>query len=358
MIEKFKVVHITETFVTGVYSYIRDLSEKLELEKDIHNIVIYSDERKGRLLEEFPPATELVELGMVREINFTRDKKSFFALKKLLTDIKPDVIHVHSSKAGFLGRLAVVFMKKKPKVFYTAHGFSFLRTDIPSIKRKFYFGLEKFVAKLSNSTIVACGDTELEYASKLNKSVLVRNGVNIKKVLRYYQEQSALNSLTIGIIGRISFPRNPSLFNRIAQEFNDIKFLWIGGGELESEITAPNIEVTGWFNNKADGYSHLNDVDIYLQTSLWEGLPIAVLEAMAFKKPIVASNVIGNKDAVVNNETGYLFDDFEQACDSIQKLIDSPMLRNQMGKRGFERCQKLFDTNNNFDQLIKLYKNE
>lgn len=357
MEEKIRVVHITETFVTGIYSYIKDISISMDNDDRFENIVIYSDNREGRINESFPQKTRLIKLDMGREINFKQDKKSSFELHKLLTELKPDVLHLHSSKAGFLGRFVAVFLKKKPKVYYTANGFSFLRTDISKTKQRFYYFLEKVIAKFSNSITIGCGDTEYEHAKKLGKAVLVRNGVDVTNLQKFVKPQLNATKLTVGILGRISAQRNPTFFNDLAFAFKDINFLWIGGGELQADLTAPNIKVTGWFTDKQEGYDFLNVVDIYLQTSLWEGLPIAVLEAMAFEKPVIASNVIGNKDAVVHGVTGYLFNNFEEACDQINKLKDDSNLRENMGQLGYKRCAELFDTNKNFKTMLELYAN-
>ncbi len=353
---QLKVVHITETFVTGVYSYIKDLSLELDKKNYLTNTIIFSNKREGRLNEPLPQSIQLLELDMVREINFKEDYLSFIKLLKLLKKIKPDVVHLHSSKAGFLGRLCCVFLKDKPKVFYTPHGFSFLRTDISKLKKFAFFSLEKMISLFSDSTIIACGDTEFMYAKKIGNSFLVRNGVDFENITAHYLPYQENEIITIGILGRISFPRNPELFNKIALCFPDLRFLWIGGGELEDKLTAPNIEVTGWFAEKEQGFKYLNKVDIYIQTSLWEGLPIAVLEAMAFKKPIVASNVIGNKDAVVHDETGFLFNNFNEACFYINKLIINKDIRTKFGNKGFERCKTYFNTNQNFRELIDYYK--
>jgi glycosyltransferase involved in cell wall biosynthesis len=87
---------------------------------------------------------------------------------------------------------------------------------------------------------------------------------------------------------------------------------------------------------------------------LWEGLPIAVLEAMAFKKPVLATNVIGNKDVVLHGETGYLFDDEEELGGYIKLLLNESH-RLSLGKRGLARVERYFDSNKNFKGLEEIY---
>jgi len=145
----------------------------------------------------------------------------------------------------------------------------------------------------------------------MGKSCLVRNGIDIKEIVKSYSKIKN-DILTIGIVGRITYARNPKLFNDIALKFPNYNFVWIGDGELNHEITAPNIRITGWMLDHKKVLNELNNLDVYIQTSLWEGLPIAVLEAMALQKPVLATNVIGNKDVVVHNKTGFLFNSIDE----------------------------------------------
>ncbi|RUA33677.1 MAG: glycosyltransferase family 1 protein [Bacteroidetes bacterium] len=353
--KQLKVVQITETFATGVYTYLKDLSDVLDEIEGIDNTIIYSGKRKGTPQNTITKSTRLIQLYMSNEISIIKDIKSSFNLYRLLLGINPDIIHVHSSKAGFIGRLVSIFLGKNLKILYTPHGFSFLRKDIPKTKQKLFFFIERFISLISKSTIIACGDTELEYAKKLSKRVyLIRNGINFNG-LPTYMDHAPNDRLTIGILSRITYARNPEFFNQIALEFPEFDFLWIGDGELRNEITAPNIKVTGWFTEKQDGYDNLKRLDIYLQTSLWEGLPISVLEAMALRKPVIASNVIGNKDAVKHGVTGFLYNDFSEACSYLKMLANDKDLRLSLGKEGYELSKLKFDVNENFRKLADYY---
>lgn len=182
----------------------------------------------------------------------------------------------------------------------------------------------------------------------------MRNSINIEEI----QQQSTKHHnqvLTIGIVARITPARNPKLFNDIALRFPDFNFVWIGDGELNSLLTAPNIRITGWSLDRTVALKELNAIDIYIQTSVWEGLPIAVLEAMAMKKPVLATNVIGNKDIVVPNETGFLFDNIEE-LDAYFELLKDEKTRIEFGDNALKRCYALFDKNKNFKALSALYQ--
>lgn len=359
LVKKVKVLHIVESFDSGTYSYIRDLSNFLIGFKDIRFsvFIIFSLNRKKisneKFKNDFDNQIELIEISMAEKISPLNDINSSIKIFKTIKEISPNILHLHSSKAGVLGRLISIFLHDKVKVFYSPHGFSFLRKDISLGKRTFFRYIEKITSKISNATIVACGDTEFEIASDIGKSILIRNGIDLKKIITI-NEKELSKKLTIGIVGRITIARGPKLFNEIALRFPDYNFIWIGDGELKNELNSSNIKVTGWIENQRNLFNNLNNLDIYIQTSLWEGLPIAVLEAMALKKPIVATNIIGNKDAIKHNETGFLFNEIEELYDYFKKLENSK-LREKMGVKGFERCKILFNNDDNFKKLTRYY---
>ena len=128
-------------------------------------------------------------------------------------------------------------------------------------------------------------------------------------------------TFTVFTLGRICRQKNPKAFNAIAQSLPDIQFIWIGNGELRNELRSPNITVTGWVDrNQAISLALRSDV--FILPSLWEGLPISLLEALYMKKPCVVSNVIGNRDVIKSGINGYLCNDvpdFVKAIESIQE---------------------------------------
>lgn len=356
-----RVVHVIEALGGGVYTYFKDLSfffGENGPADDLETYIIYSGNRKeidpSKITEDFSKNVKLIEVPMVREFSIFKDLKSVLKLRKVLKEINPDAIHLHSSKAGVLGRAAHFLLFDKKKLFYTPHGYSFLRVDISPLHKKIYQAIEKYSQLIFGGTTIACGDTEYEIAKQLGKSVLVRNGISINELQRFYNP--VLNPvMRIGIVGRITAQKDPELFNRIATLFPQFQFVWIGDGDLRSLLTAPNIIVTGWFLNQNDIMKELNTLDIYLQTSLWEGLPIAVLEGMALRKPVVATNVIGNKDIVIPNETGFLFDSTAELENYFEELKELQK-RILLGNNGFHRCEQVFDKDKNFRKLVSIYK--
>jgi len=354
-----KIVHISETFVTGVQSYLWSLTQFLSQNaSDAKIYIIYSGQRKefddNMVKKLFAGKATLIEVPMAAEISPLSDAKATRQIYRELKKIKPDVIHLHSSKATILGRLAAFLYGGNKKLFYTPHGYSFLRTDVSKTKTGLFKAIEKYAQLFLGGTTVACGDTEYEIARTFGKAVLVRNGLSVDESI----PAPALpdnTRLTVGIVSRITFARSPKLFNEIALRFPDIDFVWIGDGELREALTAPNIRITGWLSGKEQVAAEIQRLDVYMQTSLWEGLPYAVLEAMALRKPVVATNVIGNKDIVVHGETGFLFTDISELDACFARLKDAAN-RSALGQAGYRRCLELFNNNTNFKGLLELYR--
>ncbi len=356
--KKIKVLHISETFAAGVYTYIKDINQFFKDIPEVDSYVIYSGNRKDtdrdKFNTDFPKSTKLIEVSMTREISPLKDLKSIVKLFKEIRKIKPDVIHLHSSKAGVIGRIA---SKSCPsaKLYYTPNGYSFLREDVSNFRKNIYRFIEKYSNKIFGGVTIACGDTEFEYAKKMGNAFLVRNGVEISSVYKFKNyNESNKEAFFVGTMGRLSPQKNPSLFNEIALRLPNIHFIWIGDGELYNQITAENVTITGWMEREK-ALENVNKFDLYIQTSLWEGLPFTIIEAMILEKPIVANNVIGNKDAVKHGYNGFLCDSLEEFVKYIDKLRNNSTMTKEMETNSNIRAKELFDRDKNFETLYEIY---
>ncbi|MBR2067532.1 MAG: glycosyltransferase, partial [Solobacterium sp.] len=121
--------------------------------------------------------------------------------------------------------------------------------------------------------------------------------------------------------GLINPQKNPDLFNEIARAMPNVHFLWIGDGESKWKLTSPNIEITGWLDH-SEAIKKMNDGDVFLLTSLWEGLPISLLEAMYLKKLCIVSNVVGSRDVITNGENGFICDSAASFVNTINHYFD------------------------------------
>lgn len=315
-----KVMHIVEGFGGGVFTFLVDLINSTSEDYDIILVCAIRPQTPKDYKKYFDKNIKIIELNNAcRNISLFKDLKLFFEIKQIISKNKPDIVHLHSSKAGFLGRL--VCNDRKLKVFYNPHGYSFLKQDESKWKKNIYKMLE-YLASKKCGKIVAVSDGEYEEALKLSKnSVLINNGIDISKLPKLKNKETDIRNIKVCTIGRITYQKNPKVFNDIAKIFPNLKFTWIGDGEMMEVLTANNINITGWIN-KDEALRIMNDSDIFILSSLWEGLPIALLEAMYYKKICIVSNCIGNKDVIINGFNGFIANDIDEFISKIKDIIN------------------------------------
>ncbi len=316
---KKNVLHVVEAFGGGVFTFLVDL---LNATSDDYNITLacaIRPQTPDNYQDYFNSNIKIIELKEGgRNINPIKDIKFFNEVKSIIRQENPDIIHLHSSKAGFVGRLAA---NKKHKVLYNPHGFSHLKEDESSLKKMIYKGLE-WIAAQKQGLVIGVSEGEYQEALKItSRSCLINNGIDIDRLPQFPTKSIEKHSFTVATVGRISYQKNPQQFNEIAKRFPNIRFNWIGDGELRDVLDSPNITVTGW-KNKKEVLQLLQQSDIFLLTSLWEGLPIALLEAMYYKKLCIVSNVIGNKDVIENSKNGFIANDTEEFVLIIKNLLN------------------------------------
>ncbi len=313
---KKKLLHIVEAMGGGVFTYIVELSNQLVEKYDIYIAYATRPQTPENFRDYFDDRIKLIEVeNFSRSVNILSDVKAFFEIKNIVKKINPDVVHLHSSKAGALGRWCI--NGRKIPMFYTPHGFSFLMADQNKLKLKIYKAIEK-VCSFRKCTTIACSKGEYIEAKSLNKkATYVNNGINIKELEKTIETIQKKNSdnFTVFTLGRICYQKNPELFNSIAKSMPNVKFLWIGDGELRNKLTSENIEITGWVDRET-ALKYALSADVFMLTSLWEGLPISLLEAMYMKKLCIVSNVIGNRDVIKTLCNGF-------CCDTENDFIDA-----------------------------------
>lgn len=350
--DKRKILYIVEAMGGGIFAYIVDLANKLV---DMYDVYIAYGVRKqtpDNLKDYFDRRIHLIEVeNFKRSIDPIKDLNAFFEIKKIEENIKPDIIHLHSSKAGAIGRFA--FDGKVP-LFYTPHGYSFLMENCSPIKRKIYKFIEKVCAK-RNCTTISCSKGEnIESLKLTKKAIYVNNGVNIEKIQKLIDETHERNhEFTVYTSGRICYQKNPELFNSIAKMFPNSKFVWIGDGELRECLNSTNIEITGWMKREQVIEKAVN-ADVFILPSRWEGLPISLLEAMYMKKVCIVSNVIGNRDVINDGVNGYVCDGFEDYIRAIRAACGNDLT--EMKEKAYNSVLEDYNTDVQVDRYLKIYK--
>ncbi|SMC28699.1 Glycosyltransferase involved in cell wall bisynthesis [Andreprevotia lacus DSM 23236] len=347
------IVHVVESFGAGTLSMVSAMANAQA--RDGHQVtLIHSlrEETPANWCALFDPRVVTVELRMGRAINPGNDWRCGRQLATLLRQQQPDVVHLHSSKAGALGRLVKLFVRG-PRYFFSPHGLSFLQRAEGRLKNSVFLLIEKLLARVP-VTLIACSPSEgQEIRNHLTSRVLVvENAVDLDAIPAAPGNEGVVR---IGTVGRVALARNPELFAEIATLLRGegIEFVWIGGGDADGEavLQAAGVQLSGWVD-RAAALQQLSTLDIYIQTSRWEGLPVAVIEAMAAGLPVVATNVVGNRDLVRDGENGYLARDAADFVQRLQPLIAAREARRQLGAqaRNFARAHYGLDT-----MMSKLY---
>lgn len=361
------VLHIVESFGGGVYSWIREVCKHTY--SDVKHNLIFSirSDTPNSFVEEFI-GTESIEVKMNREISPLNDLSSFTNIKKLINSIQPIIIHCHSSKAGFITRILRPFIKQKAIVIYTPHGISFERKDISILSRIFYILLENF-ACLFSRTVLCCSKSEGQIYKKfvpLAKCSYIENFCDTKKFEPFFENRLnrlshvSKQGLKVVTVGGIRKQKNPEQFAIIAKSLQgqNIQFIWVGDGAPADvlRLQESGVKVTGWLTSD-EVKQILSDSDIYLQTSLWEGMPIAVIEAMAAGLPCVVSNIPGNTDCVNHGVDGYIYNKESEAVESILSFSDRNKLI-KFSKFSRKTAENRFSTDIFINKLTKFYQNQ
>ncbi|AVK50114.1 glycosyl transferase [Clostridium sp. MF28] len=351
--KKKKILYIVEAMGGGVFTYIVDLANELVNEYDMYIAYAVRPQTPSDYKDNFDKRIHLIEVkNFGRVINPVKDIKALREVKAIVKKVNPDIIHLHSSKAGVIGRLA--FNGKKNPLFYTPHGYSFLMQNYKFAKRMMFKIIEAVCAKRKCTTI-SCSEGEHQETLKLTKrATYVNNAVNLNDLQKMIdQVEVKEHPYTVFTLGRICHQKNPALFNKVAEAMPDVKFLWIGEGELREELKAPNIEVTGW-TERGEALRMSMNADAFILTSLWEGLPMSLLESMYMKKPCVINNVIGNNDVIHNGDNGYVSDSVEDFVRGINAIREGRA--QEYVEKAYNDMFELYDIKAQARSYIEIYE--
>ncbi|MFN8454781.1 MAG: glycosyltransferase family 4 protein [Anaerolineae bacterium] len=314
--------------------------------------------------------------SLVNHINPIENIKAVADIRRIMVQGKYDIVHTHSSVAGVVGRFAAL-TAGVPVIIHHVHGWG-LQEGMSSWARLLYLTLEQFSARYTNRMIaVSRPNIQKGLAhgiGKEDKFTLIYNGIDLEKFRQPVNDQQIRSELGIldpdcklvGMIGRLDKQKNPLDFIQAAalvtRDYLKVQFLIVGDGPLRLEcerlINELNLKekffLLGYRNDVA---RILPILTITAMSSLWEGLPIAFLEAMSAGKPMVANDVDGVKDVVINGETGFLVTPHQPAemAERILYLLNNETLCKEMGYVAQQRSS-YFSVQRMVGQIEALYK--
>lgn len=360
-IEKKKIMHISQAN-GGVAQYLKMLFKYMNRDK-YYQILIYPEQYKDEK-EDFIHLVDSIEfINMEREINLKKDFSATLKINKLINKYKPDLIYLHSSKAGALGRITNIFNKNK--VIYNPHGWAF-NMQTSKKKKYLYTFIEKWLS-LYCDKIVAISEYEKQSALKYKicneKNVYtINNGIDIeeyKKLIstsKLERKKLGINedSIVIGMVGRISKQKAPDTFVNVAYKIKKKNpnsfFIIVGDGEdrelIESQIEVLGLKdsfiITGWVR---EVYSYIELFDVAVLLSRWEGFGLVLAEYMLSEKPIVATNIDAIPNLITNKFNGLLaeVDNIQEIERLILKIVEDSKFKDYIVKNSRVKVEQEFD---------------
>jgi len=321
-----------------------------------------------------------------RKISAAADLKSFWRLIRLFRRERPMILHTHTAKAGTVGRLAAMATRVPVRV-HTFHGHVFSGYFSPALTRIF-LAIERFLGRHTDCIIAISSSQRKELVETYriappDKVVTIPLGFDLDRFLRLNGHEGSLRAAAgcsrqaalVGWIGRMTAIKDPALFLasavRIRTTLPSVQFVMVGDGELREDCEArirqaglqDKVVLTGWQRDLTEVYS---DLDLLLLTSINEGTPLALLEAMASGRSFIATDVGGVRDLMIGTarrEEGWeRFDngilvprDSRRIAEAAQYLLQRPELRREMGCAGREFVRNRYSWNRLTADLEYLY---
>lgn len=369
-----KILYILEATSGGTQKHVIDIAKKID-NSEFKIDLVYSTKRN----KNFAPLSkdifnETYGLPISRTGSFS-DIRNIIKIKNIINRNNYDIVHCHSTKAGFVGRLAAYF-SKHPNVVYSPHGFMFCDTRI-KLRRLLYLYLEKYLGYITNKIIAVSGserDLAIEHDIVPNdKIITLYNSIDPgdyddhEYVNRVPEKMKSKDEdIILGTVGRLYYQKDPvtliKSFRIINNHFPNTKLVFVGDGPMLEKCKKliyklglqDKIKLEGFQKNSKEYYKTF---DIFVLSSHYEGLPYALLEAMIMGIPSVGTEVVGIKDLIIHGQTGYLVneEDYVNLAKSVIMLLENPDLLTEFSKNSKRITQENFNFNNGIKEYEEFY---
>lgn len=300
---------------------------------------------------------------------YTKVKFALHALKKFDELVRDkEIIHIHMSSRGSFYRKSLFVLKASKmnkKIILHIHGSefeTFYKEECNELMKKYV----RFIFKKC-SKVLALSEEWKEILSQIvnkEKIEVLDNSIIVKED-KNKKDYSAKKILFLGRVGKRKGVYDIlQVAHKIISKYPDVKFIIAGDGEvdkvkkicIDKEINK-NIEIIGWVSGD-DKVKLLNEATVYLLPSYNEGMPISILEAMAYKLPIISTNIGGIPQLISNNSEGFIFEpgDLEKLEEVLDKILEDRDLRERLGNNSFNKVNSKFNMEKNILKLCEIYK--
>ena len=360
-----KVLHIITRMNTGGPAVFLDHLTSAMKNLDTQSTIAYGycESNESDFTQTHKLGAQLLKINTLhRSLNPIDDLRSFLTLRRIIKEIKPDLINTHTSKAGVLGRLAAKSIDKNLPVVHTFHG-HLIYGYFARYKSWIFTVIEKIMGKYTDAAVAVTGETKRSLTNLgIGKKLLwavIQIGIPVKTTELNHGQNGVFNLLWVGRFTNIKDPKYAIEVIKHLSEVSPNKFTltMVGEGELFSEIKtkAKNLPITftGWLNAP---FENIHDFDLLLITSKNEGLPLVMLEAANYGKPTISNNVGGISEFISNNQTGYLteLDPVKMANQIIEIASDMKSLY-QVGVNAKKLLSEKFSVNKMAENYKDLY---
>lgn len=376
--QKFRVLlAIDDASLGGGQMHVLLLAKYLR--SDNFNVEI-ATEATGWLVEEARKLDIIVhQIAIANRLTW----QSFEQIKNLLSFKQFDVLHTHGGTAGFWARGVVLCLKKRPVVVHTYHGLHYLNISqqgikaIPQLlKRLIFKTIDLLLLPYTDRIICVCySDYSKAIAvgvANSEKTSIVYNGIDInrfsvplnqKKIRQLFQIEPT--EFIFGTVGRLHEQKGYRfLLQAVAKLDYPARVLIVGDGELRDELAAlaTNLQISDrivFFGTRNDIHEFLSAIDVFVLPSLWEGQPIALIEALAIGKPCIVTDVDGIPEIIEHKVNGYLVPsgDVEALTNAMNLAIEHPELIHHNVDFSSSWIGQKFSAQNMATEISKIYLN-
>ncbi|MGA3206900.1 MAG: glycosyltransferase family 4 protein [Syntrophales bacterium] len=385
---KIKVIHVITRFDKGGAAENTYLTIK-GLDKNRYEVILIrglSYESNMGTSETRAVESSLEEAGrngvkiftipeLVRRIDPFNDFKTFLKLIRIFRQERPHIVHTHTSKSGILGRWAALVVGV-PVIIHTPHGHVFWGY-FNRWKTKLYVLLERLTATVTNKIVTLTEQEKKDHVryriAGENKFAVIHSGVDLSKFSNVQEHGTEMKkklgipeqTFVVGTVGRLTAIKGHKYLieaaARILPKIPQIVFVFLGDGELMNELKmqaalagiGDKVKFLGWLPNIAE---FMSTFDIFVLPSLNEGMGKVLVEAMAARKPIIASDIGGISDLVIHGKNGLLVAPMnsDALANSIELVLRNSQTRTNMGEEG-QRLSQKYDVNSMISKIDGLY---